>query len=172
MSKIHINFYFCCALSRPNSYIKVTLYLTFLKVCVCNLLFICIDLLTLIYWFILYLLIYLLLLLFNYSFCYYLILLSLLKFLFYRKLILKFLWSKMVVKFSCKICNHAVAKNHHAVQCDHCQLWVHIKYNKINLQTYKFLQKSSFALYCIKCFGDIILFWTVSDHELSQTNKS
>ena len=78
----------------------------------------------------------------------------------------------MVVKFSCKIGNHAVAKYHHAVQCDHCQLWVHIKWNKINLQAYKFLQKSSLALYCIKCFEDTIPFLTVSDHELSQTNKS
>ena len=77
----------------------------------------------------------------------------------------------MVVKFPCKICNNAVAKNHHAVQCDHCQLWVHIKYNKINLQTYKFLQKSSFACYCVKCFGDIIPFSIISDHELFQIKK-
>ena len=77
----------------------------------------------------------------------------------------------MVVKFPCKICNNAVAKNHHAVQCDHYQLWVYIKCNKINLQTYKFLQKSSFAWYYITCFEDIIPFSTISDHELSQTNK-
>ena len=76
----------------------------------------------------------------------------------------------MVVKFPCKICN-AVAKNHHAVQCDHCQLRVHIKCNKINLQTYKFLQKSSFVWYCIKCLENIIPFSTISDHELFQTNK-
>ena len=77
----------------------------------------------------------------------------------------------MVVKFPCKICNNAVAKNHHAVQCDRCQLWVHIKCNKINLQTYKFLQKSSFAWYCLKYFEDIIPFSTILDHELFQTNK-
>ena len=78
----------------------------------------------------------------------------------------------MVVKFPCKICSNGVAKNHHAVQCDHCQLWIHIKCNKINLQTYKFLQKSSFARYCIKCFEDFIPFSAISDHELSQSNKS
>ena len=77
----------------------------------------------------------------------------------------------MVVKFPCKICNKAVAKNHHAVQCDHCRLWVHIRCNKINLQTYKFLQKSSFAWYDMKCFEDIIPFSTILDNELSQTNK-
>ena len=77
----------------------------------------------------------------------------------------------MVVKFPCKICNKAVAKNHHAVRFDHCQLWVQIRCNKINLQTYKFLQKSSFAWYCIKCFEDIIPFSSISDNELSQTKK-
>ena len=77
----------------------------------------------------------------------------------------------MVVKFPCKICNKAVAKNHHVVQCDHYQLLVHIKCNKINLRTYKLLQKSSFAWCCIKCFEDVISFSTVSDNELSQTNK-
>ena len=77
----------------------------------------------------------------------------------------------MVVKFPCKIFNKAGVKNYHAVQCDHCQLWVHIRCNKINLQTYKFLQKSSFAWYCIKCFEDINPFLTISDNELSQTTK-
>ena len=77
----------------------------------------------------------------------------------------------MMVKFTCKICNNAVAKNHHAVQCDHGQLWVHIKCNKINLQTYEFLQKSSLAWYYVKCFKDIIPFSTISDRELSQKTK-
>ena len=48
---------------------------------------------------------------------------------------------------------------------------MHIKCNKVNLQTYKFLQKSSFTWYCVKCFEDIIPFSTISDHELFQTNK-
>ena len=66
----------------------------------------------------------------------------------------------MVIKFPCKICNKTVASNHHAVQCDKCHIWVHIKCNKINLQTYKFLQKSPSAWYCIKCFEDIVAFGT------------
>ena len=78
----------------------------------------------------------------------------------------------MVVTFPCKICNKAVAKNHQSVQCDHWQLWVHIRCNKINLQTYKFLQKNSFAWYCMKWFEDIIPFSTISDNKLSKTNKS
>ena len=43
--------------------------------------------------------------------------------------------------------------------------------NAMKLIYKKFLQKSSFAWYCIKCFEDIIPFSTISDHELSQTNK-
>ena len=41
----------------------------------------------------------------------------------------------MIIKFPCKICNKAVANNYHAVQCDKCHIWLHIKCNKINLQT-------------------------------------
>ena len=51
----------------------------------------------------------------------------------------------MPAKFPCKICNNPVAKNHKAVECDNCGLWVHIKCNKINTQTYKYLQKESCA---------------------------
>ena len=77
----------------------------------------------------------------------------------------------MVIKFPCKICSKAVASNHHAVQCDKCHIWVHIKCNKINLQTYKFLQKSPSAWYCIKCFEDIVPFGTISNEELFKTNQ-
>ena len=64
----------------------------------------------------------------------------------------------MVIKFPCKICNKPAAKNHHALQCDKCHIWVYIKCNKINLQTYKFLQKSPLAWYCVKCFEDMLKF--------------
>ena len=77
----------------------------------------------------------------------------------------------MLIKFPCKVCSKAVASNHHAVQCDKCHIWVHIKCNKINLQTYKFLQKSPSAWYCIKCFEDIVPFGTISNEELFKTNQ-
>ena len=77
----------------------------------------------------------------------------------------------MVVKFPCKIWNKAVANNHHAVQCDRCHLWVRIKCNRINLQTYKYLQKSSYAWYCPKCYESIIPFTTISNEKLYQTNQ-
>ena len=77
----------------------------------------------------------------------------------------------MVIKFSCKICNKAVASNHHVVQCDKCHSWVHIKCNKINIQAYKFLQKSPSVWYCIKCFEDIVPFETIANEELFKTNQ-
>ena len=69
----------------------------------------------------------------------------------------------MVAKIPCKLCNKTVPKNHNAVQYDNCHLWVHIKCNKINLQTHRFQQKSPFAFYCTKCLEDIISFSTFSN---------
>ena len=77
----------------------------------------------------------------------------------------------MVVKFPCKICSKAVANNHHALQCDNCHIWVHIKCNRINLQTYKYLQKCSSAWYCLKCYKELIPFTTFSNKELYQMNQ-
>ena len=48
----------------------------------------------------------------------------------------------MPAKFPCKICNNPVAKNHKAVERGNCGLWVHIKCNKTNTQTYKYLKYS------------------------------
>ena len=45
------------------------------------------------------------------------------------------------------------------------------KCNKINLQTYKFLQKSPLAWYCIKCFENIVSFGAISSEELFKTNQ-
>ena len=58
----------------------------------------------------------------------------------------------MPAKFPCKICNNPVAKNHKAVECDNCGLWVHIKCNKTNTQTYKYLQKEAVKLCMVLYF--------------------
>ena len=71
----------------------------------------------------------------------------------------------VAIKFSCKICNKAVANNHHAVECDKCHILVHIKCNKINLQTYNLLQKCPPALWRHCYFG------TISNEELFKTNQ-
>ena len=77
----------------------------------------------------------------------------------------------MVVKLLCKICFKAVANSHHAIQCDNCNIWVHVKCNKINTKTYKFLQKSSAAWYCIKCSEEIYPFLNISNEKLFETNQ-
>ena len=49
----------------------------------------------------------------------------------------------MAVKFPCKVCEKAIAGNHRAVCCDTCNIWVHIKCNRINTQTYNILKKEN-----------------------------
>ena len=72
----------------------------------------------------------------------------------------------IVVNFPCKICKGAVANNHHAVKCDHFNLWVHIKCNKVSLHTYKVLQKSTVGWYFMKClrtlFHSALFLWKSS----------
>ena len=38
-------------------------------------------------------------------------------------------------KFPCKICSKSVTKNHKAIYCDLCDIWVHTKCNEINNAT-------------------------------------
>ena len=42
--------------------------------------------------------------------------------------------------FPTKICNKNVNDKDHAIQCDICNFWVHIKCNNLNCIDYKFLQ--------------------------------
>ena len=74
----------------------------------------------------------------------------------------------MPAKFPCKICNNPVAKNHKAVEYN-CGLWVHIKCNKINTQTYKYLQKESCAWYCISCSSKIFPFSNLNEDDFHKT---
>ena len=77
----------------------------------------------------------------------------------------------MVVKFPSKICFKAVANLRHAIQCDNCNIWVHVKCNKINRQTYNFLLLSSAALHFIRCSEEIYAFLNISNEELFETNQ-
>ena len=75
----------------------------------------------------------------------------------------------MPISFPCKICNKPVAKNHKAIKCDHCHLWVHIKCNKINKQTYNLLMEDNTAWYCINCTKSIFPFSEIDNNELHST---
>ena len=78
----------------------------------------------------------------------------------------------MVEKFPYKICNKAVTTNHqNTLQRYNYHLWIHIKCNRINLETYKYLQKCSSIWYCLKCYEETILFTTISNNKLYQTNQ-
>ena len=77
----------------------------------------------------------------------------------------------MVIKDPCKICERPVAKNHHAINCDICETWVHIKCNRICKKTYQNLQNKDEQWYCIECFKHMIPYSNLNDHELMQLLK-
>lgn len=77
----------------------------------------------------------------------------------------------MVVKFLCEICCKPVANLHHAIQCDNCNIWTHVKCNSINTKTYTLLQNNSAAWYYIKCSEEIYLSLNNSNEELFETNQ-
>ena len=73
----------------------------------------------------------------------------------------------MVIQFSCKICSKAVANNHQAIKCDKCNLWIHIKCNKINKQTYNYLKSDSSHWFCISCTKEFLPFSGTEDKEFA-----
>ena len=77
----------------------------------------------------------------------------------------------MPIKFPCKICKRAVAENHKAVCCDVCNIWVHIKCNKINTQTYNLLKRETAAWSCIDCSKDFFPYSSLTDIELLSTKQ-
>ena len=75
----------------------------------------------------------------------------------------------MRTQYPCGICKHAVAKNHKAIQCDNCNLWVHIKCNKIIKQTYNILANDETSWYCIDCSKDILPFSELNQEDFHST---
>ena len=78
----------------------------------------------------------------------------------------------MPTRFPCGICLKPVAKNHKAVKCDYCDLWIHIKCNKMNTQTYNLLLNDNSAWsawYCLTCSKKFILFSTLNENEFHLT---
>ena len=67
------------------------------------------------------------------------------------------------------ICLKPVAKNHKAVKCDHCDLWIHIKCNKINTQIYNLLLNDNSAWYCQACSKRFIPFSKLNENEFDST---
>ena len=69
-------------------------------------------------------------------------------------------------KFPCRICAKNVHDKDNAVQCDICEVWIHIKCNNLNYLNYRYLQKCNESWYCIECSSTIFPF------NSSSSNKS
>ena len=77
----------------------------------------------------------------------------------------------MPAKFPCKICENPVAKNHKAIQCDKCHLWVHIKCSKINTQTYRLLERDETTIFVPKIFFHFLVLMTMTFIQLHKAKK-
>ena len=77
----------------------------------------------------------------------------------------------MVIKHPCKICRKPVAKNHKAINCDNCNIWVHIKCNHNNKTTYEHLQKDQTFWYCMECTKEIFPFSNLGNEAFIQTQE-
>ena len=77
----------------------------------------------------------------------------------------------MLAAFTCGICLNPVAKNHKAVKCDNCDLWIHIKCNKINVQTFNLLINDNTVWYCLTCSNKLYPFSALNDNVFHSTTQ-
>ena len=82
-------------------------------------------------------------------------------------LLILFSLSAMVRQFPCGICSKAVANNYQTIKCDKYNLWIHIKCNKINKQTYNYLKSDSSHWFCISCTKEFLPFSGIEDGEFA-----
>ena len=69
------------------------------------------------------------------------------------------------ITFPCGVCQKSVNDNHHAVLCDICDKWIHIKCNYLNNNDYKKLKNRNETFYCINCTKDISPFSNMNSNE-------
>ena len=70
----------------------------------------------------------------------------------------------------CGVCERTVAKNHHAIECDLCSKWVHIKCNKLSMKDYSIYQNDETTqFYCIKCLRETLPALGLDDAEFNLT---
>ena len=68
-------------------------------------------------------------------------------------------------KFPCKIRAKNVQDKDKAVQCELCELWIHIKCNNLNYLDYRYLQNCDESWYCIECCSTILPFDSLSSNK-------
>ena len=61
-------------------------------------------------------------------------------------------------KFPCRICTKNVNDKDKVVECDLCELWIHIKCNNLNYLDYRCLYKCDESWYCLECCSTIFPF--------------
>ena len=74
----------------------------------------------------------------------------------------------MTIKFPCGICEKPVANNHPAINCDKCGLWIRIKCNKINKQTYIYLMLENSHWYCMLWTKTFLPYSVLNDNKFKQ----
>ena len=55
------------------------------------------------------------------------------------------------VKHPCTDCSKPVKSNQKAIQCDFCDLWIHLKCTKLTVSEYNLMSKSNDCFYCECC---------------------
>ena len=68
-------------------------------------------------------------------------------------------------KFPCTICAKNVQDKDKAVQCDLCELWIHIRFNNLNYLDYRYLQNYDESWYCIESCTTIFPFNSLSSNK-------
>ena len=69
----------------------------------------------------------------------------------------------IITQFPCKLCPKNRSDNDHAILCDLCQTWVHIKFNHLNCIDYKYLQGFNEPWYCLSCITMLFPFGNLNN---------
>ena len=78
-----------------------------------------------------------------------------------------FTWRNANIVFPFKLCRRNVNDRDAAIQCNICQIWVHLRCNKLTLVDYKYLQWSTDSLFCLSCCSTILPFGNLKDKDFS-----
>ena len=71
--------------------------------------------------------------------------------------------------YPCSVCSKNVNNNHHAICCDICDQWVHVRCNLLDVKDYNQMKNDpnksdpSKTFYCISCIKDNMPFTKLSD---------
>ena len=72
----------------------------------------------------------------------------------------------------CNVCDKTVAINHHAIECNICSKWVHVKCNKLDKKDYKTYQDDkNLQFYCIKCLANSLPLLKLDNNQFDLTTQ-